>query len=126
MALGLLSLTSLASALFLVVPNSTFAFAAVVFYGMVAGGLSILSNMIVAQYFGRTSFGAITGLMAPFQTGTLGFGPTLGALIFAYTGGYRWLFIYGAFAYLAALVCMFAARPPKLPRRAIAEGFVRD
>ncbi|MCI0790532.1 MAG: MFS transporter [Chloroflexi bacterium] len=124
MVLGLLSLTVFAVALFLVIPNSNLAFAAIVFYGTVAGGLNILGNMMIAQYFGRASFGAITGLVGPFQTGALGLGPTLGALIFAYTGGYTWLFAYGVVAYIGALICMMAARPPKLPRRAIAEGFV--
>jgi len=123
MVLGLLSLTSLAVALLLLLPNGALTFGAVVLYGTVAGGLNILGNMMIAQYFGRTSFGSITGLVGPFQTGALGLGPTLGALIFAYTSDYKWLFLYGVVAYLGALVCMVAARPPTLPGRALTEGF---
>ena len=123
MVLVLLTLTCLSTALFLATPNSTAAFATVVFYGTIAGGLNILGNMMIAQYFGRASFGSISGLIGPFQTGALGFGPTLGALIFAYTGGYTWLFVYSVVAYFGALVCMIAARPPRLPRRALEEGF---
>lgn len=126
MVLGLLSLTCVSASLFLLAPDGSLAFATVVFYGTVAGGLNILGNMMIAQYFGRASFGAITGLVGPFQTGALGFGPTLGALIFAYTGGYTWIFVYGLVTYFGALACMIAARPPKLPRRAATEGFSDD
>jgi sugar phosphate permease len=126
MLLGLLSLTCVAVALFLVIPNSNAAFAVVIFYGTVAGGLNILGNMMIAQYFGRTSFGSISGLVGPFQTGALGFGPTLGALIFAYTGGYTWLFLFGLVGYLGALGCMTFARAPRLPQRAAVEGFSDD
>lgn len=126
MLLGLLSLTCIAVALFLVIPNSNVAFAVVVFYGTVAGGLNILGNMMIAQYFGRTSFGSISGLVGPFQTGALGFGPTLGALIFTYTGSYTWLFLFGLFGFLGALACMTVARAPRLPQRAAVEGFSDD
>jgi sugar phosphate permease len=126
MLLGLLSLTCVAVALFLVIPNSNAAFAVVVFYGTVAGGLNILGNMMIAQYFGRTSFGSISGLVGPFQTGALGFGPTLGALIFAYTGSYTWLFLFGLVGYLGALGCMIFARAPRLPQRAAVERFRDD
>ena len=126
MLLGLLSLTCVAVALFLVIFNSNAAFVVVVFYGTVAGGLNILGNMMIAQYFGRTSFGSISGLVGPFQTGALGFGPTLGALIFAYTGGYTWLFLFGLVGYLGALGCMTFARAPRLPQRAAVERFRND
>ena len=91
---------------------------------LITPGLNILGHMIVAQYFGRASFGSITGLMGPFQTGALGFGPTFGALLFRITGGYQTIFICGILSYIIAFACILAARPARLPKRAAAEGFV--
>ena len=68
--------------------------------------------MMIAQYFGRSSFGSITGLMGPFQTGALGLGPTLGALLYRITGGYRAIYLLGVLSYILALACIIAARPP--------------
>ena len=81
------------------------------------GGLNILGHMMIAQYFGRSSFGSITGLMGPFQTGALGLGPTLGAIIYRITGGYRAIYLFGVLSYILAFACITAARPPKLPNQ---------
>lgn len=123
LALLMLSITGLAITLFLILPTAKFGFYVVILYGTAAGGLNILGNMMIARYYGRASFGAITGLMGPFQTGALGFGPTFGALLFNLTGGYNTIFIYGIASYALALIFMYSARTPRLPKRAIAEGF---
>ena len=57
--------------------------------------------------------------MGPIQLGALGLGPTVGAVVFAVTGGYTALFLYGIAAYIGAAVLMYGARPPRLPRRAL-------
>ena len=119
-----LGATGSVTALFLVVGGGSGGFAVVVLWGTVAGGLNILATMMLAQYFGRASFGSIVGLMGPIQLGALGLGPTLGAVIFGWTGGYTVLFLYGVAAYTAAAVLIYSARPPRLPRRAANEGFL--
>lgn len=124
LALITLALSGVSVSLFLVIPEGGMSVAAVILYGAIAGGLNILGHMIVAQYFGRASFGSITGLMGPFQTGALGFGPTFGALLFGITGGYQTIFICGILSYIIAFACILAARPARLPKRAAAEGFV--
>ena len=82
---------------------------------------SIIGSMVLAKYFGRASFGAITGLMGPFQTGALGLGPIFGALLFNMTGGYTALFLYALASYGVAILLVYSARPPKLPKRALVE-----
>ena len=81
---------------------------------------------MLAQYFGRASFGAISGLMGPFQTGSLGLAPTLGAVLFSLSNGYEWLFIYALATYLLAILLIYSARPPRLPHRASARSQAAD
>lgn len=112
LALLTLSISGAAVALFVVVPEGRLSVGVVVLYGTLAGGLNILGHMMIAQYFGRSSFGAITGLMGPFQTGALGLGPTLGAVLYRITGGYRSIYLFGVLSYILALGCILAARQP--------------
>ena len=112
LALLTLSISGAAVALFVVVPEGRLSVGVVILYGTLAGGLNILGHMMIAQYFGRSSFGAITGLMGPFQTGALGLGPTLGALLYRITGGYRSIYLFGVLSYILALGCILAARQP--------------
>ena len=118
--------TGVAMILFLTVTSGSALFAIVIFWGMASGGLNILGSMMLAQYFGRGSYGSITGLVGPFQTGALGLGPIFGALLFNQTGGYSSLFVLSLIAYGIALVLMYAARRPKLPARAFAEEHASD
>lgn len=116
LALITLAISGAAVSLFLIVPEGRLSIAVVIIYGTIAGGLNILGHMMIAQYFGRSSFGSITGLMGPFQTGALGLGPTLGALLYRITGGYRVIYLFGVLSYILAFVCIIAARPPKRKR----------
>lgn len=118
LALITLAASGLAVSLFLFAPEGAASVATVIVYGALSGGLNILGQMMIAQYFGRASFGSITGLMGPFQTGALGFGPTFGAMLFRATGGYRAIFLCGVVSYIIALGCILAARPARLPKRA--------
>ena len=117
LALITLAISGAAVSLFLIIPEGRLSIAVVILYGTIAGGLNILGHMMIAQYFGRSSFGSITGLMGPFQTGALGLGPTLGALIYRITGGYRAIYLFGVLSYILAFACIIAARPPKHPNR---------
>ena len=112
LALITLAISGAAVSLFLIIPEGRLSIAVVIIYGTIAGGLNILGHMMIAQYFGRSSFGSITGLMGPFQTGALGLGPTLGALLYRITGGYRAIYLFGVLSYILAFACIIAARPP--------------
>ena len=116
LALITLAISGAAVSLFIIVPEGRLSVGVVILYGSLAGGLNILGHMMIAQYFGRSSFGSITGLMGPFQTGALGLGPTLGALLYRITGGYRTIYLFGVLSYILAFVCIIAARPPNRRR----------
>ena len=78
-------------------------------------GIYVLEQMILAQYFGRNSYGAITGALGPFQTGAHGLGPVLGAVVSDMTGTYKGAIVAGAGAFLMAALLLFFARPPTHP-----------
>ena len=115
LALITLAISGCAVSLFVIVPEGRLSLVVVILYGSLAGGLNILGHMMIAQYFGRSSFGSITGLMGPFQTGALGLGPTLGSLLYRITGGYRTIYLFGVLSYILALACILATRQPKHP-----------
>ena len=93
-------------------------FAVAIAWGTASGGLNVLGSMMLAQYFGRGSYGAITGLTGPFQMFFLGLGPTFGSLIYTFTGSYSAIWIYSLAAYAAAAILIFSARRPSPKVRA--------
>jgi MFS family permease len=90
-------------------------------FGASSGPAGTLESMMLAQYFGRNSYGTILGAFVPIQTVMLGLGPSLGAVFREVVGGYGILYVMlGVFFFMAAL-SVFLAKPPALPARASAE-----
>ena len=86
-----------------------------ILWGASSGGLTILGGMLIARYFGRKSFGTISGITGPFQTCGLGLGPTLGAILYNMTEEYTILFVSAIFSYLiAAILFLLVKRPTKI------------
>ncbi len=100
------------AALFIPFGRGPAGFAVAIAWGTASGGLNVLGSMMLAQYYGRGSYGAIAGLTGPFQMLFLGLGPTFGSLIYTFTDGYGAIWIYSLAAYAAAAVLIFAARRP--------------
>ena len=82
------------TSIFLLIDGGYPGFACVVIWGAASGGLNVLGGMIIANYFGRHSFGSISGIMGPFQIIGLGLGPIIGAIMYDATGGYMYLFAF--------------------------------
>jgi len=93
-----------------------------VVWGVFSGGLGSLENMVLAEYFGRNSYGTILGIFSPLQMIALGTGPALASTVKLATGGYLALYVGMMAAYLLSAVLMYLARPPRLPIRAQAEA----
>ncbi len=94
-------------------PALAYSFAAL--FGLTARGQGVLVQVQLAAYFGRRSYGAISGLANPFLLGGLGLGPVLAALVYDRTGSYAGIFgIFGALFLVAAGSIGFA-RPPVPP-----------
>jgi MFS family permease len=89
-----------------------------VLWGLFTGSVGVLEQMVLAQYFGRESYGAIVGSLTPLQMGALGLGPSLGALVHDITGSYDGLIMAVIGVYLLAALLIFLARPPDVKRRA--------
>jgi len=107
---------SSASVLFLLTVEATpaaFAFALV--FGLAARGESSLIMIMVAQYYGRASYGTINGFITPFQMLGLGLGPLVASISYDLSGSYdNAFFLFAAFFGLSA-VALFMARRPPLP-----------
>ena len=66
----------------------------------------------LARYFGRASFGSITGALRPFEATGLGLGQIFGGLVYDFTGSYHGLFFESIGAYLLAMIFLFLAIQP--------------
>ncbi len=87
-------------------------FSFAVLFGLAARGEATLINIILAQYYGRSSYGAISGFVLPFHMVGLGFGPLVSSVSFDLTGSYQALFnIFIAISMIAAALIWLAKRP---------------
>jgi MFS family permease len=99
-------------------PAQAFIFALA--FGLAARGESSLIMMMVAQYYGRASYGTINGFITPFQMLGLGLGPLVASVFYDVTGSYESaFFVFAAFFGLSAL-SLGLARQPALPAPASA------
>ena len=89
-------------------------------WGVFSGAVGSMENMMLAQYYGRESYGSLLGLFSPFQTAALGLGPSLASVLRTISGSYGVLYIVMVGAYLASAVLLYLARVPE--RRSRAEG----
>ena len=97
-------------------PVGAFIFA--VLYGLTSRGEGTLVNIILAQYFGRGSYGTISGFVFPFNRLGLGFGPLISSVSFDLTGSYKMVFNVYIVAALITAVSLWLAKKPNLPVRA--------
>ena len=87
-------------------------------WGIASGVIPVVGSMMVGDYFGRRSFGALTGLTGPFRTAAMGIGPALGALLVNATGEYTAIFAVAVASYAVAVALNYSVRLPRLPDRA--------
>ncbi len=84
-----------------------------VLFGLAARGETSIIVMIQAQYYGRNSFGAISGFSTPFQQISLGLGPTIAAVIYDLSGAsYTAAFILFGVMYICSALFIWFARKP--------------
>jgi sugar phosphate permease len=109
----------------LTVRSLPLAFTFALLWGIAQGSVGSLETMMLAQYFGRASYGSIIGTLGPIQSGALGLGPILSAVFRDLTGNYSSLFVALLSLHLLAALLVFLARPPALPSRASTEAAVK-
>ncbi len=93
-----------------------------VLWGLFHSSLEVLIYMVLAEYFGRNSYGAISGAMRPFEAGGLGLGQIIGPLIYDVTGSYTGLILLSTVAHGLAAMLMLTARRPSHPQPRLASA----
>jgi MFS family permease len=83
-------------------------------FGLSARGGFVLMHVLLARYFGRRSFGAITSVLEPFHKGGLGVGALLAGMAFDWSGSYQLVFLLFFANYLLAAALTSLARQPRL------------
>jgi MFS family permease len=89
---------------------TVYVFAAI--FGLNARGASVLIQVLLARYFGRRSFGAISSVLDPFHKSGLGLGPFFAGMAFDFTNSYRVIFLIFLGNYLIAALLLSLARRP--------------
>lgn len=105
-----------------VVNSALTAYLFAIAWGVFSNTVGTLEHMLLAQYYGRGSFGAILGWLGPVQTTALGLAPSFGTLLGAATDSYAIVFGVLMALYALAGLMVFLARPPRLPPRARQAG----
>jgi predicted MFS family arabinose efflux permease len=91
-------------------PFTAYVFA--VLFGLNARGAAVLTLILLARYFGRSSYGAITSVLDPFHKGGLGLGALFAGIAFDFTGDYQTIFTIFLASYLVSALLIFLARRP--------------
>ncbi len=82
-------------------------------WGVFSGAVGSMENMMLAQYYGRDSYGSLLGLFSPFQTAALGLGPSLASLLRTVSGSYGLLYMAMVAAYLVSAALLYLVRAPR-------------
>ena len=102
----------LAALMFLLVDSPGMAFVAATVFGIGLGGLIVVPPVVIAQYFGRRSLGAIRGVTEPFVSGGQAIGAVGAGLIYDASGSYTATFpVFTAAAVAGAALILLARRP---------------
>jgi MFS family permease len=88
-----------------------------VLFGLTSRGGSTLVNIILAHYYGRHAYGAISGFVYPFAMVGLGAGPFLGSVSYDLAGSYDAVFLTFAAASVLVAALLWLARKPVPPAR---------
>ncbi len=91
-----------------------------VVFSAAQGGISVIPQSLIAEYFGRRSYATIQGFRSSIQMAGIIVGPIISGLIFDTTGSYTIAFLGFSGASVVSMVLVLFAKPPK--RRLPAES----
>ena len=89
-----------------------------VLYAAAQGGISVIPQSLIAEYFGRRAYATIQGFRGTIQMVGIIIGPLVSGYVFDTTGNYEWAFMGFGAASMVSLVLVLLMRPPKRPHRA--------
>ena len=94
-------------------------------YAAAQGGISVIPQSLIADYFGRRSYATIQGFRSTIQMLGIIAGPIISGYVFDTTGSYEYAFLGFSAAAIVSMVLVFMAKPPVKPvrrRRAVSGG----
>lgn len=97
--------------------NEILALVLATLYGFAVRGEGAVFNLIIARYYGRGSFGAISGTLVPIGYVGLGIGPPMGSLMHDASGSYFTFLTTLVVFHILGSVALYFARAPRLPAR---------
>ena len=81
------------------------------------GGISVIPQSLIADYFGRRSYATIQGFRSTIQMGGIIAGPIISGYFYDTTGSYEIAFLLFSGAALVSMALVFMAKPPVKSRR---------
>ena len=86
---------------------------AMLIYSVSQGGISVIPQALIADYFGRRAFATITGFRSTIQMTGIIIGPIVSGYMYDKNGSYELAFIGFAGAAVLSLALVLMAFPPK-------------
>jgi sugar phosphate permease len=114
-SVGTFALSAISLALLLIATNPVTAYVFAALFGLTARGEAAMGPILVAHYFGRRSFGSISGVITPINMLGLGVGPVAAAAAYDTTGSYEGIILIFIAAFVVASLLMILARKPSRP-----------
>jgi MFS family permease len=111
-SVGTFGISAFSLALLLVANNPITAYLFAALFGLTARGEAAMGPILVSHYFGRRSFGAISGVITPINMLGLGLGPVAAAAAYDTTGSYQSIILIFIGAFVVASLLMVLARKP--------------
>ncbi|MEC7836841.1 MAG: MFS transporter [Chloroflexota bacterium] len=81
-------------------------------YSISQGGISVIPQAIIADYFGRKAFATISGFRSSIQMVGIIIGPVVSGFVYDKTGSYEWAFLGFAAASIVSMFLVIMALPP--------------
>ena len=81
-------------------------------YSISQGGISVIPQAIIADYFGRKAFATISGFRSSIQMVGIIIGPVVSGFVYDQTGSYEWAFLGFAAAAVVSMFLVIMALPP--------------
>ncbi len=88
-----------------------------VLYSASQGGISVIPQSLIAEYFGRRAYATIQGFRSTIQMVGIIIGPIISGYVFDTYGSYEWAFMSFGAATVVSLFLVLMAKPPKRSQR---------
>ncbi len=110
-----MALSAVAALALLQVDSLLTAYVFGVLWGLFHSAMEVLIYILLADYFGRESYGAIAGTLRPFEASGLGVGQIVGPVIYDSTGSYTLMILISSGLLCLSAVLMLLTRRPARP-----------